>query len=122
MKKQPKRVAHMFETDDMARSVLLGVEIEAVCGFRKRMTRDDLNDLSPYKPCTGCHSGFDALDNGAVLHPRRGWVETLERAMRLRLEAEGAERSRNARVGSWTLTGKLVNGWPTDGGSRGGVA
>jgi hypothetical protein len=78
-----KKRDHIFDNADIARSVILGHEVAALCGLKAVLTRERLEERNYYTVCKRCMAAAAKAtgDDAAMrLYGKGGWLETVERA------------------------------------------
>lgn len=80
-----QEMTHIYDRSDLVRSVLFDAEVSALCGFKKKHSRDSLaRELAD--GCGECLRLFDAIDPESVaMRPRGSWLDLIEAEMRKRL-------------------------------------
>lgn len=79
-----KQVIHMFEREDIVRSVLKGHKVTSPCGYVTVHTREDVDAVPAWieqglvKLCTKCLAETNGIGEEVTIHPSRGWVDLLE--------------------------------------------
>ena len=94
---------HLYETEDMIRSVLLGVRVKSVCGVENVLTRDGIDNPGD-KGCGKCLHMLGTRAGDSQIVGGNGWVHLLEREMKKLLTA----KSNTIRIrmnGSFPLAG-----------------
>lgn len=99
-----KQKDHVWATEDIVRSVILGHEVTALCGIKEVLTREILNDLEYFGTCKSCMTllGEKSTDGQIKVLGKVGWLATVEQAWRTRYEASLPKFN----AGSWTYTMK----------------
>lgn len=79
-----KKKDHLYTIDDIAKSVLLGVTVKAVCGREDKFTRERIDDTEYAGSCKNCMAGAAkdaaARDDLIHIHPKEGWQRLIEKA------------------------------------------
>lgn len=91
---------HMFTPDQIVRSVLLGDEVQAVCGVKRKHTRESVDAAVDCTPCSDCIKKANIAIDEYTVHAPRGWLALLERHMKQHLEPRAKTVSINY-VGSF---------------------
>lgn len=109
MSKKNKTIIHLASTEDIARSILLGVKVTTACGQERQYTREYFDSPLEGPRCQRCMNEFEVAPDGAVIIQRRGWLDIVERVLRARLEDE--TRTPSASNNSWLITAQNVGTW-----------
>jgi len=89
-----KRTIHMFEREEIVRSVLKAHKVTAPCGYVTTHTREDVDavprliEQGLVKLCNECIAEFNGLEGDVTIHPSRGWVALLERVWTAQYDAQ----------------------------------
>lgn len=102
-----KKLGHLFDVEDLAKSVLRGVEVKALCGYARSFTREDF-PCEWGDACAECVKGSAAHNDGEVrfMGPSE-WTDIVERAF---LSAT-APRTR-ARITGQIIGSTITWDWP----------
>lgn len=77
---------HMYEPEQIIRSVLLGEKVTAECGESKVLTREDVEAAGGDAPCKACLRAANQTHDEYTIQSPRGWTVLLERWAKSNLE------------------------------------
>lgn len=93
---------HIYEAEQVVRSVLLGKTATAQCGVTKILTREDIDTAAGRAACKACMQALSVDREEFTIASPRGWTSLLERWVTAMLTPP---------VGSYTVTASYPIKW-----------